>query len=193
MSLSSLLSSKHTNTHANSRTYILHGHPQKLSSYYLLFAAFSIKFSVCFYFWLFFFSCFQVLNNLSAAKWQRILFHSRNAENGRTKHQIDFNAIWQAEEKKASIMMMWKSSKTYFSFFFTKRLYSSRFQVENKKQILKNTFMQGCSWQTFGSSYNWSWWSDGSRLMKLISQYSLNKMIKSLIKLRETFATSSMN
>lgn len=35
-----------TNTHANSRTYILHGHPQKLSSYYLLFAAFSIKFSV---------------------------------------------------------------------------------------------------------------------------------------------------
>lgn len=36
----------HTNTHANSRTYILHGHPQKLSSYYLLFAAFSIKFSV---------------------------------------------------------------------------------------------------------------------------------------------------
>lgn len=40
---------KHTNTHANSRTFILHGHPQKLSSYYLLFAAFSISVFGCYF------------------------------------------------------------------------------------------------------------------------------------------------
>lgn len=95
MSLSSLLSSKHTNTQTRmqtpAHTFYMATHKNcRHITYYLPLLASNFRFAFIFGC---FFSCFQVLNNLSAAKWQRILFHSRNAENGRTKHQIDFNAI----------------------------------------------------------------------------------------------------